>query len=66
MKQDIYLKATLTVIALCLVIITAKSLPMISAAKAADLTHCTGTITVNSVGASKTITGGYDVDISCQ
>lgn len=65
MKPDLYLKTVLTVIAFCLVLITVKSVPLISAAKAEGSTHCTGKLTANMHGGAAPSFGGYAVDVTC-
>ena len=66
MGQDLYLKSVLTIIALCLVIMTVKLVSPISNAHAMEgYAHCTGKIQANAWGGIKESIGGYEVDITC-
>jgi hypothetical protein len=65
MKPDIYLKTVLTVIAICLIVTTVKSVPLISTAKAEGSTHCSGELSANPSGGTEPSIGGYQVDITC-
>jgi hypothetical protein len=66
MKVDLYTKATLTVIAICLLILTSRAVLLIPEAKAvARATVCTGELSANAWGGIKASIGGYTVRISC-
>ena len=66
MKPDLYLKTVFTVIALCLMVIAVKFVPLISAAKAGESTHCTGDITANADKLGNINNPhGYEIDINC-
>ena len=66
MKIDLYTKATLTVIAICLLVLTTRTVLLIPEAKAAAPTTCTGVLMANPYGGIKESIGGYRVAISCE
>jgi len=65
MRLDIYTRTLLTVIAVCLVVITIRTVSVIPEAKAAGPTTCTGQITANPYGGTQPMVGGYQVNINC-
>ena len=67
MRVDAYTKAVLTVIAIALVVLVLRDVPLVSTARAqATATRCTGDITANAWGGTKELVGGYSVDVRCR
>lgn len=69
MKVDIYTKALLTIIAVCLVVMTFQGGSIIKTAKAGEPIHCTGDLKTKlaqaSTGKYYDTEDGYNVDILC-
>ena len=65
MRVDLYTKATLTIIALCLLTITFRSVSWIPEVRAAGRITCTGQLKANAWGGVKESIGGYVVEVSC-
>ena len=63
MKIDIFTKILLTIIAIALSTIAANQL--INPAIAYSSIQCKGELTVSSFGADTPISGGYNVDVTC-
>lgn len=65
MKVDYYTRAILTLIAICLMILTLQTVPLAPKAVAAGYTSCTGELKANVWGGIEASIGGYKVNIQC-
>ena len=63
MKMDSYVKATLTVIVLCLLVLAARSVSTGLEVKASTPFKCAGELRANVNGATAASIGGYIVNI---
>ena len=66
MKIDLYTRTILTVIAICLTIITLQSVELAPKALAADKTKCKGELTANAWGGIEPGIGGYEIELECK
>ncbi|WP_152693274.1 hypothetical protein [Caballeronia mineralivorans] len=65
MKLDFYSKATLTVIAICLLVLTGRTFSIGPEVRASTLLTCNGQLKANSNGGTAKDIGGYLVSIQC-
>lgn len=65
MKLDLYANVVLTIIAICLIVLTLRAVPLIPQARAAGSIKCTGELKANAWGGTMASIGGYDIDIRC-
>ncbi len=65
MKIDFYTKTILTVIAICLMILTLRTVQLVPEAIAQGSFSCTGDLKANAYGGVASLIGGYRVDIRC-
>ena len=66
MKTDTYTRIVLTVIAACLLVLTARTLGVEPVAHASQEMTCKGELTANGFGGVQPISGGYSVNVRCQ
>jgi hypothetical protein len=65
MKPNLYVNVLLTLIALCLMVLTLRAVPLIPPAAASAPLKCTGQLKANAWGGTKPEIGGYTVEIRC-
>ena len=66
MRPDVYTRVLLTIIALCLVIFTFRSVPFIREANADTPLSCTGELKANAFGGVEPSIGGYAISLKCR
>jgi hypothetical protein len=65
MKLDFYTKTMLTVIAICLVVLTVRTVSIVAEVRASTTIFCSGDLKAKPQGATAASWGGYAVDIKC-
>lgn len=66
MRPDVYTRALLTFIAICLAVLTLRAASLFPEAKAGTSLKCTGELTANAWGGTEASIGGYRVEITCR
>lgn len=65
MRPDLYTRVLLTIIAICLTVLTLRAVWPVPEAKAATSTTCTGELKANAWGGIEPALGGYKIQIRC-
>jgi len=65
MKPDSYTKVLLTIIAVCLVVLTLSVLNVEPVARAQSPFRCSGEAKANAFGGIESLTGGYEISLRC-
>lgn len=65
MKQDLYMKVVLTIIAACLAIWALRSGSVVTEVRAQTSLKCTGQVTANAFGGTQALIGGYAIELKC-
>ena len=65
MRLDLYTRVLLTIIAICLTVLTLRAVWPVPEAKAAASTTCTGELKANAWGGIEASIGGYRIQITC-
>lgn len=66
MKQDLYTKVVLTIIAICLITFAVRLGRLEPVVRAQTSFQCTGELKANAWGGTRESIGGYRVDVNCQ
>jgi len=65
MNFDLYTKTILTVIAICLLLLTLHTVEIFPNAMAADSFSCSGSLRAKAFGGIEPMVGGYRINIDC-